>query len=200
MSNSRRWWVIGGVVAVLTVALAAAFASGEPEPVEDPVGTVSITGTPLARLGDPASDPAVGQAAPQAVGADFDGSEVRIEPTGEPTVVVFVAHWCPSCQAEVPRIVALAGAGGTEGVRLVAVATANDPLRPNYPASEWLDREGWPAPVLVDDKASSLATAFGLSAYPFFAVLDGEGNVMFRVTGELDPDSLALLFSIARDA
>jgi thiol-disulfide isomerase/thioredoxin len=200
MSNSRRWWVIGGVVAVLTVALAAAFASGEPEPVEDPVGTVSITGTPLARLEDPASDPAVGQVAPQAVGADFDGSEVRIEPTGEPTVVVFVAHWCPSCQAEVPRIVALAAAGGTEGVRLVAVATANDPLRPNYPASEWLDREGWPAPVLVDDEASSLAMAFGLSAYPFFAVLDGEGNVMFRVTGELDADSLALLFSIARDA
>lgn len=200
MSSNRRWWVIGGVVAVVAVALAAAFASGEPEPAKDPEATVAISGSPLVRFADPASDPAVGQAAPRAVGAGFDGSEVRIEPTGEPTVVVFVAHWCPSCQAEVPRIVQLAAAGGTEGVRLVGVATANDPLRPNYPASEWLDREGWPAPVLVDDKASSLATAYGLSAYPFFAVLDGDGNVLFRVTGELDPASLELLFSIAGES
>jgi thiol-disulfide isomerase/thioredoxin len=200
MSSNRRWWVIGGVVAVVAVALAAAFASGEPEPVVDPEGTVSITGAPLVSFSDPASDPAVGQAAPQAFGADFDGSEVRIEPTGEPTAVVFLAHWCTHCQAEVPRIVDLAAAGGTEGVRLVAVATANDPLRPNYPASEWLDREGWPAEVLVDDGSSSVGAAFGVSSYPFFVMLDTEGNVLFRVSGELDPASLEQLFVIARQS
>lgn len=198
MASSRRWWVIGGVVAVLTIALAAAFASGEPDPVQDPEGKVSISGTGLAPLADPASDPAIGQTAPQVVGADFDGSEVRIEPTGEPTAVVFLAHWCSHCQAEVPRIVELAAAGGTEGVRLIGVATANDQLRPNYPASAWLEREEWPAPVLVDDPDSSVGDAFGVSSYPFFVVLDGDGKVLFRVSGELGSSALQQLFSIAR--
>jgi thiol-disulfide isomerase/thioredoxin len=64
-------------------------------------------------------------------------------------VVVFVAHWCPHCQAEVPRIVALAKAGKVS-VPIVGVATGTDASAPNYPPSAWLQREGWPYPVLVD--------------------------------------------------
>ena len=59
----------------------------------------------------------------------------------------FVAHWCPHCQAEVPRIVALAEQGRLpEGVDVAAVSTAVDATAPNYPPSAWLDRVGWPFP------------------------------------------------------
>jgi cytochrome c biogenesis protein CcmG, thiol:disulfide interchange protein DsbE len=198
MSGNRRWLVIGGVGVVLVAALAIAFSTGEPAPEELPEAAVSISGERLALFSDPSADLAVGATAPTAVGTDFAGVEVRIEPTGEPTAVVFLAHWCSHCQAEVPRIVDLQERGGTDGVRLVAIATANDPIRPNYPASDWLERERWVAPVLVDDAESSLGAAFGLSSYPFIVVLDGAGEVMFRVAGELDSAGLEQLFAIAR--
>ena len=53
----------------------------------------------------------------------FDGSDMTIAPTGKPQAIVFLAHWCPHCQAEVPRIVALAKAGKLDGIDVVGVAT-----------------------------------------------------------------------------
>ena len=33
----------------------------------------------------------------------FDGAPLTIAPTGKPMLVVFLAHWCPHCNAEIPR-------------------------------------------------------------------------------------------------
>ena len=66
-----------------------------------------------------------------------------------------LAHWCPSCQAEVPRLVDyLDSTGMPEGVRIVALSTSIDAARPNYPPSAWLDREEWTAPTMIDDATS----------------------------------------------
>jgi thiol-disulfide isomerase/thioredoxin len=52
-----------------------------------------------------ADDTACGMTAPILVGQDFDGETVRIDAASDgPTMVVFLAHWCPHCNAEVPRI------------------------------------------------------------------------------------------------
>ena len=57
-------------------------------------------------------DPAIGKTVPTLTGKSvYDGGAVTIGPDtggGKPQVIVFVAHWCPHCQAEVPRLVALA--------------------------------------------------------------------------------------------
>jgi thiol-disulfide isomerase/thioredoxin len=159
---------------------------------------VRVTGTPLPRLDDGASgsrDPAVGKVAPELYGTSFDGHPVTVT-HGTPTAVVFLAHWCPHCQREVPVLVRWLAAGKLPaGVKLVAVATATDPQLPNYPPSAWLQRQHWPAPVLADDDHGSAATAFGLPAFPYFVLLDGNGHVVARTSGELTPHALDQLFA-----
>jgi hypothetical protein len=71
----------------------------------------------------------------------------------------------------------------------VSVSTAIDPARPNYPPDAWLADEGWTAPVLVDGDDTA-AQASGLSAYPFFVAIDGDGTVVLRASGELTTEQL----------
>jgi thiol-disulfide isomerase/thioredoxin len=111
-------------------------------------------------------------------------------PDGRFTMVLFVAHWCPHCQREVPLVQQWVDQGGLpEGVDLVSVSTAIDPSRPNYPPDAWLAREGWTAPVLVDAD-NSAAEAAGLTAYPFFVAVRADGTVVQRTSCELTTDQL----------
>ncbi len=57
--------------------------------------------------------------------------------------------------------------------------------RKNYPPNLWLEREEWPAPVIVDDETNTVANAFGLTGYPFWVAVDGDGTVVFRRAGAL---------------
>ena len=53
-----------------------------------------------------AADPAVGMTAPTITASYFDNSETTIDfADGQPRVVMFMAHWCPHCQAEVTALV-----------------------------------------------------------------------------------------------
>ena len=186
-----------GVIAVL--ALVAVIATGvsqeeakENDPNLDQVQAVEIEGS-LPRLAEGA-DPAAGAAMPELRGASFDGSPVRVVNDGRPKVLFFLAHWCPHCQNEVPVIVDyLEDEGEPDGVDLVGVSTAVDDSRPNFPPSAWLDREGWPVPVLADSENGAAAEAFGVSGFPFFVAVDGDGKVVARHAGPLGRDRLAQL-------
>jgi thiol-disulfide isomerase/thioredoxin len=156
--------------------------------------TVAVSGTPLPTLTDSTNDPAVGKTAPTLTGVTFKGSAVTIGNTGQAHLVIFVAHWCPHCQAEVPRIVALQKAGQIP-VPVVSVATGTSSSEPNYPPSAWLAREGWPYPVLVDTKTSTAATSYGLPGYPFLVFVDAQGKVVRRLSGEVAPSDLTKLFT-----
>ena len=159
---------------------------------------VEITGTPLPEYED-GDDRSVGSASPVVEGRTFDGASVSIGNKGEAQVVVFVAHWCPHCQKEVPVITDWIEENGLpEGVALKAVSTGVNENAPNYPPSEWLDREGWPVKTLVDDSGSTAAGAFGLSAYPFFVVIDADGQIVARTSGELTVPQLEALVDAAR--
>jgi len=158
-------------------------------------GTVVASGAPLPRLTDSADDPAVGKAFPTLTGVDQAGNPMTITADGRPKMIMFVAHWCPHCQREVPVVQDWVNGGGLpEGVDLVTVSTAIDSRRPNYPPDVWLAREGWTAPVLVDAD-NTAATAAGLSAYPYFVALDADGRVALRTTGELTTDQLEAVAS-----
>jgi thiol-disulfide isomerase/thioredoxin len=153
-------------------------------------GTVVASGTPLPELTDSADDPAVGMTFPTLTGVNQEGNPMTIAPDGRPTMVLFVAHWCPHCQREVPVVQRWVDDGGLpSGVDLVSVSTAIDPSRPNYPPDAWLSREGWTAPVIVDAD-NSAAEAAGLSAYPFFVAVNADGTVAVRTSGELTTDQL----------
>ena len=188
-----------GVVAVL--ALVAVIATGvsdekatdDRNEALDQVHPVEVEGSlPALERGSP--DPARGEEMPKLAGSTFDGSPVTIENDGRPKVLFFLAHWCPHCQREVPVIVDyLEEEGEPEGVDLYAVSTAVDDARPNFPPSAWLEHENWPAPVLADTAEGTAAEAYGVSGFPFFVAIDGDGKVVARHAGPLGRDALASL-------
>jgi len=155
---------------------------------------VTVVGAALPELPDraaPDADPARGRPIPEIRGAAFGGAPVAVKGDGKPKVLVLVAHWCPHCQAEVPRLVTwLAGGGVPAGVQVQMISTAVEPSRPNYPPAEWLTRERWPTPVMADDDKATAARALGLSGFPFFVFVAADGTVAGRHAGALSIDAL----------
>lgn len=154
------------------------------------VSTVTVTGTPLVAQPETGPDPAIGSTIPTITGESFDGSPVTIAP-GKPTLVLFVAHWCPHCQREVPLLVSWQQQGKMPAdVQVIAVATATTADRDNYPPSKWLANEDFPWPVMADSKSQEAAAAFGVGGFPFFAVYDATGKLVLRTSGEVPMQDL----------
>jgi thiol-disulfide isomerase/thioredoxin len=159
---------------------------------------VTITGTALAKLPQSGDDPAVGKPIPEAAGQAFDGSPVAIRNDGKAKLIIFVAHWCPHCQKEIPLLADYLKKNPLPaGVDLYTVSTGVVSNRPNYPPSAWLKKEGWTAKTLADSKEQDAADAFGLSAYPYFVAADASGNVVARTSGELSTGEFADLAGLA---
>ena len=68
---------------------------------------VEVTGDPLPSLSAVVdADPAVGMATPVVDGATFDGSAMSIGgSTDDATLYVFLAHWFPHCNDEIPELI-----------------------------------------------------------------------------------------------
>jgi thiol-disulfide isomerase/thioredoxin len=202
------WLLIGlGVVVLALAVVAIAGSRGSDSATKakeaglEQTRPVQVSGSALPQFTDKGDDdPAVGQTAPELRGAAFDGTPVVITP-GRPTLVLFVAHWCPHCQREVPLLVKHLGSHPLpDGVDLVTVATATAANQPNYPPSAWLARVGWKAPTLVDSSDGTAADAFGLRSFPYFVALDATGKVVARTSGEIPTDQFDLLVKRARQS
>ena len=205
-SNNRTvLYIVGGVVVVaLSVLLAISIASSESGQFEDGVianASVEVIGAPLpVYIPDSGTnDQGLGLIAPEVSGQDFGGNPVSITHDGNPKLIVFLAHWCPHCQTEVPIVQSWLGTDPLpDGVKLYSVATSNDPLRGNYPPSDWLASEGWTSPVIIDDPISSTSSSFGLSAFPYWVFVDGDGTVLGRRTGGISTAELdQIVFALA---
>jgi thiol-disulfide isomerase/thioredoxin len=199
----NRLFLWGGLALVVVIAVVVAVVAGgggsdDAKATAFETSPVTVQGTPLPRFDDSKSpDPAIGDTIPTLQGKSvFDGGSITIGPgggsggTGKPQAIAFVAHWCPHCQAEVPRLVELAKQGVFDGVDVSAVATGTNPQYPNYPPSAWLQRVDWPFPVMADSKTGTAAQAYGLDAYPFFVLVDANGKVAARGSGEIAPDQI----------
>ncbi|MGH2380708.1 MAG: TlpA family protein disulfide reductase [Candidatus Limnocylindria bacterium] len=187
-------FVVGAIVAVVILAAAVALlvsaaSSGLAEPASR---ELVVSGTSLPAMPQTGADPAAGQPLPSISGTGLDGEPLRIGPDAGAQAIVVLAHWCPHCQAEVPVLTDwLASNQVPTGVRVVALSTAIDAARPNYPPSAWLEREGWPQPTLVDDGNSSALEALGVTTFPAFVLVNPDGTVEMRMTGEIGTDAFA---------
>jgi len=159
---------------------------------------VAITGEALPDFDSTAAtDPALGLAIPEVVGIDFDGEPISITANGKPKLLIFLAHWCPHCQAEVPRIQAWIDQNGMpEFMEIISIATAINAERPNYPARDWLEREGWSVPVLIDDSNLATLRAYGMGSFPAFVLVGADGAVLHRAVGEGAIDLTAVTTSL----
>ncbi|MEO6124941.1 MAG: TlpA disulfide reductase family protein [Ilumatobacteraceae bacterium] len=196
MKRLNTGWIIGIglVVAIALAAVVAIVLSGDDSTTVkaglEQTRPITISGTGLPTLTDGGTDPSVGMTAPVLTGATFDGSAATTA-GASPRLLLFVAHWCPHCQREVPLLVDWAERGGVpNGVKIVVVSTGVDAKAPNYPPSAWLAKERVAWPVIVDDEKRSGASAMGLSGFPYFVLLRADGTVAWRGSGELDPAAL----------
>lgn len=161
------------------------------------VRDVEVEGAPLPPLASGVPDPAIGMRPPTLVAEAYDGFAHQISPdTADPTLVVFLAHWCPHCNDEIPTLIDLREQGRLpENLQVFGVMTAVDPGRPNFPPSRWIVQKGWPWPAVADgidfDTQSFQAMdAYGVTGFPF-AVVISDGVVTDRWSGSSSADALA---------
>lgn len=161
--------------------------------------SVTVTGEALTPQPDSGTDASVGSIAPTLAGFDFTGKPVSLKPgDGKAKLIVFVAHWCPHCQREVPLLVAWQNDGSIpKSVDVVAISTAVAADRGNFPPSKWLAKEKWTSSVMADDAKSSAGAAYGLTGFPYFVVVDGTGKVVGRDSGEKDLATIQALLAKA---
>jgi len=198
----RKGVIIGA--AGLVVLAAVVFLSAQLA-TEDATATTTVAADEVTVRGDrlpgfaPGEDAALGMTAPEVESVDFSGAPSNILHDGTPKLIIFLAHWCPHCQREVTAMQNWINQNGLpEGAEFVSVATSIDRARPNYPPDEWLQREGWTPRVVVDDSSSDIGVAYGLSAFPYYVMIDGAGTVLQRFGGEQDPAVVGgLLTSLA---
>jgi len=192
-ASSRRLPIaaIVGVALAIALVVVIVLTMGGSSPLE--VGAPTVSGESLPAFDTVQNDTALGLTIPEASGADFDGTPVAIPRDGRIKVLMFFAHWCGVCQQEVPLIAAWLSDPGTtlpEGVDLISVSTGVNRNANNYPSSQWLAREGWTVPLILDSADNRVANAFGLSAYPYFVFVDAEGRVVLRITGALSVETI----------
>ena len=117
-------------------------------------------------------------AAPPLVGVLTDGTTARVgageTANGAPTLVAFWATWCPVCSAEERNIVAVA-----QDHRVISVAMQSGDAAT---VSKHLQERGIALPALVDADGRHAAN-WRVSGVPTHFVVDGAGNVRFRVVG-----------------
>jgi cytochrome c biogenesis protein CcmG, thiol:disulfide interchange protein DsbE len=202
-SQKRRVPVLAialGAVALVAIIGIAISVGSEAERQDDlpSFGPVAVEGASLTPLPDSGADPAVGTEAPVVAGIDADEAPTAIGGAGEPTILAFLAHWCPHCNAELPILADLQEDGTFDGVRTVAVLTGTNAAAPNYPPVGWLEDGGWSGDILLDDEASTAAAAYGLTSYPLLVALDADGNVVARTSGERSAEEVAAMADAAR--
>ena len=206
-SNTRL--VVGAVVVAIVVALVVAIVAGggssddDVAPVTTPSSAVTpggaaesqpvvVDGTALVPLADENADPAVGLTPPTLSGASFDGSSFIVTPGQDgDLLLVFLAHWCPHCNAEIPVLLDWQASGMIpDGLTVVGISTAVSADRPNYPPSNWLASKGWTWPVMADSVDQAAAAAYGVSGYPFMVLVGADGTVKGRTSGEKGLEAL----------
>ena len=220
MKNRTAIIVVGAIVLVVGLAgLAVALSGGDDEsaggvlapgqstdvPFDGDVEQnrpVETIGTPLPQLDrNLVPDPGVGMEMPVVEGATFDGQPLTVGgATDGPTLYAFLAHWCPHCNDEIPEMIELRNRDGIpDGMNVVGVSTGVDSAGPNFPPSDWLVERNWPAdwPVLADSEASEAFAFNGGGGFPYLMVVDADGTVLDRASGQKSAEDLAVFIQDA---
>jgi thiol-disulfide isomerase/thioredoxin len=112
--------------------------------------------------------------APPLEGVLTNGQTIRVGAGGTATLVAFWATWCPVCSAEEDNIVSVA-----RNHRVISVAMQSGDAAT---VTKHLNERGIALPALVDADGRH-ATNWRVRGVPTHFVVDGAGNIRFRVVG-----------------
>jgi thiol-disulfide isomerase/thioredoxin len=141
----------------------------------------------------PLAAPAIGAAAPDFSAKASDGSTItKADIAGKPTLMVFFASWCPHCQAEAPKLKALAEAN--PDVNLVFLGVGYQDTQKGI----WDFQSKFSLPVPTYDDGGKAASVYGVSSFPTLVSVDKTGTIRDRDTGEVTPDRLNSLVAKAK--
>ena len=126
-------------------------------------------------------------AAPQLSGMTLTGKNYRFK--GSQVAVVNVwASWCAPCRAEAPTLAALSEK--YTDVAFIGILTRDNPAT----AEAFVRRFALPYPTLIDDSVLiGFRKSLPANAIPSTVVLDQNGNVAARISGEVTVASLSEL-------
>ena len=113
-------------------------------------------------------------AAPRLAGVLTDGQTTRVGAGDTATLIAFWATWCPVCKAEEDNIVAVA-----KEHRVISVAIQSGDAAT---VTRHLKERGIALPALVDADGRH-AENWRVRGVPTHFVVDGAGNIRFRVVG-----------------
>ncbi len=99
---------------------------------------------------------------------------------GRAVVLNFWATWCPPCKEELPSLQTLHELGG--GDPLVIGINVREPASR---VRRYLESTGITFPVVLDPQAE-LAKRWGVTAFPTTLLIAPDGQVRWRVVGEVD--------------
>lgn len=107
-------------------------------------------------------------------GKSLDLAEVVRAAGGKPVLVAFWATWCGVCKAEGGNLAAIAN----DTPFLSIAMQSGEPLA----VSAYLAERGRNFPT-INDPDATLAAAWKVRGVPSHFIVDGQGNVRFRVVG-----------------
>ncbi len=132
--------------------------------------------------GEPESEAAVNDTAPDFTILDADGNEVKLSDFfGTPIVLNFWASWCPPCKAELPDFEA--AYKKYEGKVVFLMVNMTDGERETVEvAKSFVESAGYTFPVYFDTRYEA-AYGYGVSSIPQTYFIDTEGALVARATG-----------------
>ena len=140
-------------------------------------------------------EPAANMKAPIITGTDLNGNTITSE-NNSPTILLFLAHWCGYCQVEVKEIQDWIEDGGDMGsVKMFSILTSINSSQPNYPPDKWLNSEGWSFQSFTDNELNGVAQHFGIRGFPFWVLIDSNGDIVTRLSGSYTKDQFEIILS-----
>lgn len=144
------------------------------------LATVLALCAPLAWAATPAAAPAIGDIPPQALGKDGKGNAINLaDYRGKVVIVTFWASWCGFCLKELPALNQVQAGAGEQWLKIIAVNVQDD--NDDYRAM-MRQMRGYTL-AMTRDRDGTIATGYGVKAYPNLWMIDPQGKVAVHHVG-----------------
>ena len=122
------------------------------------------------------------QKTPPILFKDVNGREYKAESLrGKKVVLNFWATWCAPCKEELPSLQIFSDLQNPEQVLVLTINVKEPPSR----AQRFMQNNQINLP-LISDTQGEWAQKFGVKVYPTTLLMDTQGQIKWRVMGEVD--------------